>query len=93
MAVFMGLLLDNGKASMDLRDCAALTGTTISIEQKPLVHHWVLAGWSVPINEMFDLEALRAQRVVHDRWTFFFASVPLRVPGGVASPTNGRVVF
>ncbi|CAK7239313.1 MAG: hypothetical protein STHCBS139747_000743 [Sporothrix thermara] len=58
-----------------------------------LVHQWVLAGWGVPIGEMFDLEALRAQCVAHNRWTFFFASVPLRVPGGVASPPNAIAIF
>jgi hypothetical protein len=52
-----------------------------------------LAGWGVPIGEMFDLEALRTQCVAHDRWTFFFASVPLRVPGGVASPPNAIAIF
>ena len=58
-----------------------------------LVHPWVLAGWGVPIGEMFDLEPLRTQCVAHDRWTFFFASVPLRVPGGVASPPNAIAIF
>ncbi|OAA61937.1 hypothetical protein SPI_04796 [Niveomyces insectorum RCEF 264] len=58
-----------------------------------LLHQWVLAGWGVPIGEMFDLEALRAQCVQQKRWTFFFASVPLRVPGGVASPPNAIAIF
>ncbi len=58
-----------------------------------LVHQWVLAGWGVPIGEMFDLEALCAQCKAHDRWTFFFSSVPLRVPGGVASPPNAIAIF
>ncbi|CAK7200843.1 hypothetical protein SEUCBS139899_003542 [Sporothrix eucalyptigena] len=47
----------------------------------------------VPIGEMFDLEALRTQCVVHNRWTFFYASMPPRVPGSVASPPNAIAVF
>ncbi|KIH90470.1 hypothetical protein SPBR_09022 [Sporothrix brasiliensis 5110] len=90
MAPVMELLLDNGKASMVLRDCAALAGTTISIEQKPCTP---TTSGLARHGRMFDLEALRARRVVHDRWIFFFASVPLRVPGGVASPTNGSAIF
>ncbi|KAI9650907.1 hypothetical protein NHQ30_000942 [Ciborinia camelliae] len=40
------------------------------------LHEWLLAGWGMPIGELFDLE-----------------SVPLKVPGGVASPPNGVAIL
>ncbi|CAK7240666.1 MAG: hypothetical protein STHCBS139747_002112 [Sporothrix thermara] len=58
-----------------------------------LIHQWVLAGWGVPIGEMFDLEALARKCTEQQRWSFFLSSVPLKVPGGVASPPNAIAIF
>lgn len=58
-----------------------------------LLHQWVLAGWGVPIGEMFDLEALARKCTERQRWSFFVSSVPLKVPGGVASPPNAIAIF
>lgn len=58
-----------------------------------LLHQWLLAGWGVPIGEMFDLEALAEKCKTLKRWTFFVSSVPLKVPGGVASPPNAVAIF
>ncbi|ERS99300.1 uncharacterized protein SPSK_04418 [Sporothrix schenckii 1099-18] len=58
-----------------------------------LIHQWVLAGWGVPIGEMFDLEALARKCAERQRWSFFVSSVPLKVPGGVASPPNAIAIF
>lgn len=58
-----------------------------------LLHQWLLAGWGVPIGEMFDLEALAAKCTELGRWTLFISSVPLKVPGGVASPPNAVAIF
>ncbi|WYZ35856.1 hypothetical protein EsH8_X_000503 [Colletotrichum jinshuiense] len=58
-----------------------------------LLHQWLLAGWGLPIGEMFDLEALSAKCQQLGRWSFFLSSVPLKVPGGVASPPNAVAIF
>ncbi|CAK7201222.1 hypothetical protein SEUCBS139899_003925 [Sporothrix eucalyptigena] len=58
-----------------------------------LLHQWVLAGWGVPIGEMFDLETLSRKCIERQRWSFFVSSVPLKVPGGVASPPNAIAIF
>ncbi|KAJ4121820.1 hypothetical protein NW765_004645 [Fusarium oxysporum] len=42
---------------------------------------------------LFDLEALSKECEKRGRWSFFFSSVPLKVPGGVASPPNGVAIF
>jgi hypothetical protein len=43
------------------------------------VHQWALAGWGMPIGEMFDLEVLAEKCAERGRWTFFLCSVPLKV--------------
>ncbi|KAL0933906.1 major facilitator superfamily transporter [Colletotrichum truncatum] len=58
-----------------------------------LLHQWLLGGWGLPIGEMFDLEALSAKCQELGRWSFFVSSVPLKVPGGVASPPNAVAIF
>ncbi|KAJ5715273.1 uncharacterized protein N7483_012454 [Penicillium malachiteum] len=71
---------------------AAIAGDMPSMEAWPCqdtefwLHEWLLAGWGMPIGELFDLERLSAECKRLGRWSFFFSSVPLRVPGGVASP-------
>jgi kynurenine formamidase len=58
-----------------------------------LLHQWLLAGWGCPIGEMFDLEKLAETCERLGRWSFFVSSVPLKVPGGVASPPNAVAIF
>lgn len=48
------------------------------------MHEALLAGWGCPIGELFDLEALAEQCKAEGRWSFFVASEPCNVPGGVA---------
>lgn len=43
--------------------------------------------------ELFDLEALARTCQEFQRWTFFVASVPLNMPGGVSSPPNAMAIF
>lgn len=43
------------------------------------IHQWGLAGWGMPLGEIFDLEALAAHCKETNRYTFFLTSVPLKV--------------
>ena len=43
------------------------------------LHQWCLAGWGLPIGELFDLEKLADECRRLGRWTFFVSSVPLKV--------------
>ncbi|KAI7767138.1 hypothetical protein LZL87_009540 [Fusarium oxysporum] len=78
---------------------AAVAGDQPSMEAWPcqntdyFLHEWLLAGWGMPIGELFDLEALGKECEKRGRWSFFFSSMPLKVPGGVASPPNGVAIF
>ncbi|KAK1144415.1 hypothetical protein N8T08_005568 [Aspergillus melleus] len=77
---------------------AAIASDTISWEVYPpqsdiFLHEYVLAGWGMPIGELFDLEALARLCQELQRWTFFVTSVPLNMPGGVSSPPNVMAIF
>ncbi|KAF4126217.1 putative cyclase [Geosmithia morbida] len=78
---------------------AAIVGDHPSMEAWPcqdkhfMLHEWLLSGWGMPIGELFDLEKLSEECAKRKRWTFFFSSMPLRVPGGVASPPCGVAMF
>ena len=82
---------------------SAVASDSPSFERSPLagaynepgvsVHEWGLAGWGMPIGEMFDLESLAIQCRKLGRYSFFISSVPLKVPGGVASPPCAVAIF
>jgi hypothetical protein len=42
-------------------------------------HQWGLAGWGMPLGEMFDLDELAKACEERKRWTFFMCSLPMRV--------------
>lgn len=44
-----------------------------------LLHQWLLAGWGMPIGELFDLEELAEHCAQEGRYTFYLSSVPLKV--------------
>ncbi|KAH8894569.1 hypothetical protein GQ53DRAFT_716284 [Thozetella sp. PMI_491] len=58
-----------------------------------LLHQVLLGGWGMPIGEMFDLDKISRVCERLGRWSFFVSSVPLNVPGGVASPPNAVAIF
>ena len=78
---------------------AAVAGDGVSFEVRPArdhewnMHHILLAGWGVPIGEMFDLERLAELCKTLKRWTFFVTSSPLNHPRAVASPPNCMAIF
>ncbi|TVY55683.1 hypothetical protein LCER1_G002762 [Lachnellula cervina] len=78
---------------------SAVAGDAIAFEALPFqstthwLHEWLLAGWGLPIGELFDLEKLAAECKKQKKWSFFFSSMPLKVPGGVASPPNGVAIL
>jgi hypothetical protein len=65
------------------RSPAAIAGDQPIMEAWPCqdkrfwLHEWLLAGWGMPIGEMFDLEALSEECHKRQWWSFFFSSMPL----------------
>lgn len=64
---------------------AAAAGDQPAMEAFPIqnmefcLHEWLLAGWGMPIGELFDLKKLGEECRKRKRYTFFFSSVPLKV--------------
>lgn len=67
---------------------AAIAGDQPAMEQCPLgvksngeymIHEWCLAGWGMPIGEMFYLEELAETCKTLNRYSFFISSMPFNV--------------
>lgn len=64
---------------------AAICGDSRSLEVWPCkdvqwhLHEWLLAGWGMPIGELFYLEELAKVCRSLDRYTFFLSSSPMNV--------------
>ncbi|KAI4734232.1 hypothetical protein E4T50_15221 [Aureobasidium sp. EXF-12298] len=78
---------------------AAVAGDALAWEpipypaSSPPFHQYLLALWGTPIGELWDLEGLARICAKLGRYSFFLSSIPLNVPGGVASPPNALAVF
>ncbi|KAF2021657.1 hypothetical protein BU24DRAFT_362388, partial [Aaosphaeria arxii CBS 175.79] len=81
---------------------AAVASDTVAYESWPSskpnrfgvsMHEVFLSGWGMPIGESFDLEVLSKKCRELGKWSFFFASVPLYIKGGVASPPNAVAIL
>ncbi|KAI4117971.1 MAG: hypothetical protein LQ345_001898 [Seirophora villosa] len=77
---------------------SAVAGDQPSFECWPTRKEWalhevLLAGFGMPIGELFDLEELANYCKTSNRWSFFLTSEVCNVPGGVASPANALAIF
>ncbi|KAK7202805.1 hypothetical protein BZA70DRAFT_93964 [Myxozyma melibiosi] len=84
------------------RSFAAVATDTLSFEAWPrknsegwtwLLHEVFLAGWGMPIGELWDLERVAEKCEEVGRWSFLVTSQPLIIEGGVASPPNAMAVL
>jgi len=57
------------------------------------LHSHVLSLFGCMIAELLDLEAVAKLAEKHQRWSFFLASAPLNIPGGIASVANIVATF
>ena len=57
------------------------------------IHDTALSLWGMPMGELWDLEELAEECKRQNRWSFFFTSEVVNVPGGVASPPNALAIF
>jgi hypothetical protein len=89
--------LDSSEATLRWlwdKSLAAIVGDQPSVEAWPVVnedfclHEWVLAGWGMPLGELFDLERLSEECKKKNRWSFFFTSMPLKVSFLIIWTTN-----
>lgn len=66
---------------------------TLPALSRPSCHEVFLAGWGMPIGELFDLRQLAAECERSKQWTFMFTSMVLNVEGGIASPANAQAIL
>lgn len=77
---------------------AAVCADTPSVEVRPgdpkdgSLHRRAIPMLGLALGELFDLDALAAHCAADGRYTFFFAGVPLNLPGGVGSPANAFAI-
>lgn len=57
------------------------------------LHRRLIAGLGMPLGELWDLEELAAACAAAGRYEFCVVSVPLNIPGGVASPANAIAIL
>ncbi|KAF2494391.1 hypothetical protein BU16DRAFT_487492 [Lophium mytilinum] len=79
---------------------AAVAGDAVAFEACPCpdgsfmrLHQAALAGWGMPIGELFDLEKLAEVCEREKRWSFFVTVCPLNVTGGVATMCNTLAIL
>ena len=76
---------------------AAVAGDCPGFEAWPpsefALHNTLLAGFGMPIGEMFAFDELAKECEKQKRWTFFLTSEPLNVQGGIASPPNALAIL
>jgi hypothetical protein len=63
------------------------------LSAESVFHDYLLSFWGTPLGEFWDLEKLAETCAKMGRYSFFFTSAPLNVPGGVASPPNALAVL
>ncbi|KAL0095414.1 hypothetical protein F4703DRAFT_1951474 [Phycomyces blakesleeanus] len=76
---------------------AALASDNVALEAMPFdppnsCHSMFLGGWSMPIGELFFLEALAEDSAKDGVYEYFFTSAPLNKFGGVATPPNALCI-
>jgi kynurenine formamidase len=57
-----------------------------------LVHNRLTVALGVMLGELWDFDALAGACAADERYDFLLVSVPLRVPGGVGSPSNAIAI-
>ncbi|OCF77487.1 hypothetical protein I204_01475 [Kwoniella mangroviensis CBS 8886] len=77
---------------------AAVASDTAAYENNPSpsspsIHEVFLAGWGLPIGELFDLRELANECERLQQWRFFFSSMVLNIEGGIASPPNAQAIL
>jgi kynurenine formamidase len=76
----------------DPDEVADLRNNHLERYHEVFAHSLLLPMLGIPLGEMFDLARLAADCAEDGRYACFFASAPLNVPHGVASPPNALAI-
>ncbi|KAJ5924901.1 hypothetical protein N7454_007540 [Penicillium verhagenii] len=82
------------------QNIAALASDAVAFECIPAsdnsrmhLHEACIAGFGMPLGELFDLEAIAAVAEKNQRWSFFLTVCPLNIKGGIATIANTMAIF
>lgn len=87
--------IEMARTLWDLHICAIASDNPSLETWRPdgdFLHFWLLPRLGIPIGELFDLGAFAADCAEDGVYEAFFVSVPLNLPGGVASPPNAVAI-
>jgi kynurenine formamidase len=73
-------------------DNTALEAAPLDFQGRRFLHRLLIPALGMAIGEHFWLDDLAAACAADGRWSFFFVSAPLNVPGGVGSPPNALAI-
>ncbi|EFQ36695.1 hypothetical protein CGRA01v4_06134 [Colletotrichum graminicola] len=68
-------------------------GSSDGLGEDSVLHPWLLSMFGMPIGELWDLKELSVHCLKTGRYSFLLSSVPLNLPGLVASPPNAIAMF
>jgi kynurenine formamidase len=88
----MAAWLWDGHVAAVAADNTALEAAPLQFQGANFLHPRLIAGFGLAIGEHFWLDDLAAACREESRWSFFFTSAPLNVPGGVGSPPNALAI-
>jgi kynurenine formamidase len=77
---------------------AAVAADNHAVESQPgdpavgFLHRRLIPLLGFALGEWFDLDSLAAECAAQNRYSCFFAGVPLNLPGGVGSPANSIAI-
>lgn len=58
-----------------------------------VLHSYLVSMMGMPIGELWDLKALSEYCAMVKKYSFLLTSIPLNVPGSIASPPNAIAIF
>jgi kynurenine formamidase len=73
-------------------DCPAVEPWPWDFKDPGALHYRTLSLLGLPLGEQFNLEKLAADCAEDKRYEFMLVSVPLNLPGGIASPPNAVAI-
>lgn len=62
-------------------------------EGKRCIHEVFLAGWGIPLGELWDLRELSAKCEEFGQYTFMLTTMAMNLEGGIASPPNAQAIL
>lgn len=57
------------------------------------IHEVFIAGWGLPLGELFDLRELSATCGKLNKYSFLLTTMALNISSGIGTPVNGQAIL